>query len=147
MAISMLKIRRPLGRLIFNMGITIPGKTVFLIETAPWLSPAHPMPHRLRYYKEKAKWIPFHIAQAHRACPVNPATLFGIGWPDDPRRRVENGSWLYLHILWCKYENTHQNEIKKINTNRKTHHLLRWNIWRRGDIYWIYVIQCVCVFF
>ena len=30
--ISMLKIRRPLGRLIFNMGIAIPGKTVFLIE-------------------------------------------------------------------------------------------------------------------
>ena len=36
MAISMLKIRRPLGRLIFNMGIAIPGKTVFLIETAPY---------------------------------------------------------------------------------------------------------------
>ena len=35
MAISMLKIRRPLGRLIFSMGIAIPGKTVFLIETAP----------------------------------------------------------------------------------------------------------------
>ena len=35
MAISMLKIRRPLGRLIFNMEIAIPGKTVFLIETAP----------------------------------------------------------------------------------------------------------------
>ena len=34
--ISMLKIRRPLGRLIFNMGIAIPGNTVFLIETAPW---------------------------------------------------------------------------------------------------------------
>ena len=33
----MLKIRRPLGRLIFNMGIAIPGKTVFLIETAPCL--------------------------------------------------------------------------------------------------------------
>ena len=32
----MLKIRRPLGRLIFNMGIAIPGKTVFLIETATW---------------------------------------------------------------------------------------------------------------
>ena len=31
----MLKIRRPLGRLIFNMGISIPGKTVFIIETAP----------------------------------------------------------------------------------------------------------------
>ena len=37
MAISMLEIRRPLGRLIFNMGIAIPDKTVFLIETAPWL--------------------------------------------------------------------------------------------------------------
>ena len=34
----MLKIRRPLGRLIFNMGIAIPGKTVFLIETAPCTS-------------------------------------------------------------------------------------------------------------
>ena len=31
----MLKIRRPLGRLIFNMGIAIPDKTVFLIETTP----------------------------------------------------------------------------------------------------------------
>ena len=35
----MLKIRRPLGRLIFNMGIAIPGKTVFLIETAPCIQP------------------------------------------------------------------------------------------------------------
>ena len=33
----MLKIRRPLGRLIFYMGIAIPGKTVFLIETVPWM--------------------------------------------------------------------------------------------------------------
>ena len=41
MAISMLKIRRPLGRLIFNMGIAIPGKTVFLIETAPWTGGTH----------------------------------------------------------------------------------------------------------
>ena len=39
MAISMLKIRRPLGRLIFNMGIAMGiGKTFFLIETAPWFS-------------------------------------------------------------------------------------------------------------
>ena len=40
----MLKIRRPLGRLIFNMGIAIPGKTVFLIETAPWIHKRHPIP-------------------------------------------------------------------------------------------------------
>ena len=45
MAISMLKIRRPLGRLIFNMGITIPCKTVFLIETAP-------RPHETCSYQE-----------------------------------------------------------------------------------------------
>ena len=38
MVISMLKIRRPLERLIFNMGIAIPGKTIFLIETAHWFS-------------------------------------------------------------------------------------------------------------
>ena len=39
MVIPMLKIRRPTGRLIFNMGIPIPGKTVFYIETGPrWLS-------------------------------------------------------------------------------------------------------------
>ena len=30
------KDKTPLGRLIFNMGIAIPGKTVFLIETVPW---------------------------------------------------------------------------------------------------------------
>ena len=37
----MLKIRRPLGRLIFNMGIAIPGKTVSLIETAPCNTARH----------------------------------------------------------------------------------------------------------
>ena len=41
MAITMLKIRRHLGRLIFNMGIAIPGKTVFLIETAPGSQATH----------------------------------------------------------------------------------------------------------
>ena len=39
MVIPMLKIRRPTGRLIFNMGIPIPGKTVFYIETGPWYQP------------------------------------------------------------------------------------------------------------
>ena len=46
MGIPMLKIRRPVGRLIFNMGIAIPGKTVFLIETAPrFLQRTHERPH------------------------------------------------------------------------------------------------------
>ena len=43
----MLKIRRPLGRLIFNMGIAIPGKTVFLIETAPRVTGVVDQSHRL----------------------------------------------------------------------------------------------------
>ena len=38
MTIPMLKIRRPNGRLIFNMGIPIPGKDGLFIETGPcWL--------------------------------------------------------------------------------------------------------------
>ena len=37
-AVMLRKRPRPLGRLIFNMGIAIPGKTVFLIETAPTLT-------------------------------------------------------------------------------------------------------------
>ena len=50
----MLKIRRPLGRLIFNMGIAIPGKTVFLIETAPrlqWEERMHHSPLNRAWYK------------------------------------------------------------------------------------------------
>ena len=43
MAIPMLKIRRPTGRLIFNMGIPIPGKTVFYIETGPSFIPSSPL--------------------------------------------------------------------------------------------------------
>ena len=47
MAIPMLKIRRPLGRLIFNMGIATPGKTVFLIEAAPWYLFCYKKPKRV----------------------------------------------------------------------------------------------------
>ena len=51
MAIPMLKIRRPLGRLIFNMGIAIPGKTVFLRDRNKdlhlhWLFPASGSSHQ-----------------------------------------------------------------------------------------------------
>ena len=36
--IPMLKIRRSRDRLIFNMGIPIPGKDGLYIETGPWAS-------------------------------------------------------------------------------------------------------------
>ena len=56
----MLKIRRPLGRLIFNMGIAIPGKIVFLIETAPWLFSLDPIlvSYRLHVY---GMWFRFRV--------------------------------------------------------------------------------------
>ena len=54
MAISMLKIRRPLGRLIFNMGIAIPGKTVFLIETAPCVAGNK---RQAEYYIQQETWL------------------------------------------------------------------------------------------
>ena len=54
----MLKIRRPLGRLIFNMGIAIPGKTVFLIETAPCKHNVKTVfsKYMNSHYKEKGLW-------------------------------------------------------------------------------------------
>ena len=63
MAISMLKIRRPLRRLIFTMGIAIPGKTVFLIETAPGKLTCH---HCNDHFQQKwtivvwTNWGPSH---------------------------------------------------------------------------------------
>ena len=56
MAIPMLKIRRPTGRLIFNMGIPIPGKTVFLIETGPSIS-------KLRRHPQSADDMRHHDAE------------------------------------------------------------------------------------
>ena len=72
----MLKIRRPLGRLIFNMGIAIPGKTVFLIETAPrlWSN------IQFNKYKYTSKYI--HIAQKH-AYQINRSTdihVYASAW-------------------------------------------------------------------
>ena len=52
----MLKIRRPLGRLIFNMGIAIPGKTVFLIETAPRISSLNNM-YNITFPRLRELWL------------------------------------------------------------------------------------------
>ena len=60
MVISMLKIRRPLGRLIFNMGIAIPGKTVFLIETAPRV-PSDTFCQLFRHIVEMACFVQFRV--------------------------------------------------------------------------------------
>ena len=67
----MLKIRRSLRRLIFNMEIAIPGKTVFLIETAPRSHPS-----RIALNDDVIKWKhfprfwPFAVRGIHRS-PMN----------------------------------------------------------------------------
>ena len=58
MAIPMLKIRRPNGRLIFNMGIPIPGKDGLYIETGPCLCDLH----RLTQYSTEMDFGTFRIS-------------------------------------------------------------------------------------
>ena len=66
MVISMLKIRRPLGRLIFNMGIAIPGKTVFLIETAPSALEMELLQYCIKPWVCYS-WVDFHQGVMHTA--------------------------------------------------------------------------------
>ena len=62
MAIPMLKIRRPNGRLIFNMGIPIPGKDGLYIETGPRL---HSVDQSLLTHKQpETQWWLFSIVAA-----------------------------------------------------------------------------------
>ena len=75
MAISMLKIRRPLGRLIFNMGIAIPGKTVFLIETAPRVIKKFPN-------KDIATWLLIRLEHNRQQIriPIRKSSLSNFDW-------------------------------------------------------------------
>ena len=79
MAISMLKIRRPLGRLIFNMGIAIPGKTVFLIETDPWTPIRAPVPDSR----------PGHLAGRRQGCQID-RVIFIVFEIRESRQRYGN---------------------------------------------------------
>ena len=73
MAISMLKIRQPLGRLIFKMGIAIPGKTVFLIETAPCC------PHVDTCRQPAYRYIMIHVLSRH-LCSGLSVWVSGVLW-------------------------------------------------------------------
>ena len=90
MAISMLKIRRPLGRLIFNMGIAIPGKTVFLIETAPRLMTQLKLPADFTYSNDTPYLAlmgrlcsVFHEFMEHKCCMMTSSNgnIFGVNGP------------------------------------------------------------------
>ena len=80
----MLKIRRPLGRLIFNMGIAIPGKTVFLIETTPWWWIMNMACFNLRYNSVVLKCGSFSKQTSHSS-------------------RCRKGLWCF-----CKFKLVHQ---------------------------------------
>ena len=87
----MLKIRRPLGRLIFNMGITIPCKTVFLIETAPWL-----------------QWI----SQRQLQDETSNIFSFGILMP------VILDVWLHIVLCITKFQRIKQRIVFQVNQPR-----------------------------
>ena len=75
----MLKIRRPLGRLIFNMGIAIPGKTVFLIETAPWFRGLW----LIRIPRERIVLTLMEITRKHKLIPKKAIDPFTKTQPGD----------------------------------------------------------------
>ena len=104
MVISMLKIRRPLGRLIFNMGIAIPGKTVFLIETAPW--PPSPRRHFQTHFLEQIYYMFFRISLKNPDSKVHGDNM-GPTWVLSPPDGPHVGS-LNLAIRVCSQAASHQ---------------------------------------
>ena len=86
----MLKIRRPLGRLIFNMGIAIPGKTVFLIETAP----------RPQRNSQHSGWL------KSQAIFMTRSFFFLIHWGQDKTDAIFPNafSWMKMYELWLKFQ-------------------------------------------
>ena len=94
----MLKIRRPLGRLIFNMGIAIPGKTVFLIETAPC-------------------WPLAKFMIDHQFCPVLISLFLGSAdFPICPTGSVLHWYWWHsVAVAVCKLHYQNNLEILPIS--------------------------------
>ena len=92
----MLKIRRPLGRLIFNMGIAIPGKTVFLIETAPcirdWLQRIYVLTYVCLIDK---RW--FIILTRH----ANESAYTFLSYVISERTLVNTYDEIVLSRAWC----------------------------------------------
>ena len=150
----MLKIRRPLGRLIFNMGIAIPGKTVFLIETAPWSAVSEKISIDIAisvWLEDRAKRATIlrgktnftskqvfyslsYILSARTADHQNhkKSTLTGINtfarvwWPTGPKR-MNFMSWHVQSFVVClRINGTDILMVGKFMRNRSK---LRWIVW------------------
>ena len=97
MVISMLKIRRPLGRLIFNVGIAIPGKTVFLIETAPWCWPS-PEFTRTQHFYSVGIICQKEVGFVFYKCRTNLRRVWWAKWPD--MTEIQNTFSTYVSCRW-----------------------------------------------
>ena len=126
MAISMLKIRRPLGRLIFNMGIAIPGKTVFLIETDPWW---FEMPSHLlwRHCNEPDSFVQLHVQKLNAPC--SSGQIGGIIWSIFSAQCNVNEAEINEFKLTWGFTNNHQ-----LDTAREM--LIWWNFAAAREVKW-----------
>ena len=122
----MLKIRRPLGRLIFNMGVAIPGKTVFLIETAPRWFPS-------QMAGNANNWL-CHLRKYRRVTFPLPTTMLF----------TDIQAWLYTSHqcpLWIKRQNSVLHLV--------CYHHAVWNIilplivWYREAVKFVVIFRCV----
>ena len=97
----MLKIRRPLGRLIFNMGIAIPGKTVFLIETAPWFPVSQCSVINWWYLLSKVHILLFncnHVIRRHPCVYAIATTMHSLVL--EPWLDLDNSMLSFLKQCW-----------------------------------------------
>ena len=95
----MLKIRRPLGRLIFNMGIAIPGKTVFLIEMAPRLFALHCESFDVGLLLSEGTMEAVHIDYKQRSMRRLPMAYCSIS------HKIVQYSWSFCHNTDLSFEN------------------------------------------
>ena len=113
----MLKIRRPLGRLIFNMGIAITGKTVFLIETAPRIIHVARAMLSWSWWRYQMEALSALLA----LCGGNPST-----------KASDAELWCFL---WCAPEQTFEKKLRsrlfETPSNSLSRHCNDYDITRR----------------
>ena len=116
----MLKIRRPLGRLIFNMVIAIVSKTVFLIETASFLASANNDVIRSAYQHQSPMSWQHYIF-------TDPTCISTIKWTS--RSTTWSGWWSWSRTVEWKYrrQSFSQTPWRTLRQSIATF----WLLWRR----------------
>ena len=97
----MLKIRRPLGRLIFNMGIAIPGKTVFLIETAPWSLSINKTTLRLANVKPPDRFLGMRVCQEYYVILQNLFEFYMFVTIDTCKNQIWSVYIIQFILVYC----------------------------------------------